>query len=93
MFDRRCVAHHGANGDAGLDLRSAQSYNNLVNAQSTQTAMVLVSPGDPDASYLIHKLEGGGTIVGARMPIMGSFLTADETATIRRWIEEGAPNN
>ena len=51
-------------------------------------------PGDPDASYLIHKLEGASDITGLRMPRNGPpFLTAGQILVIRRWIEVGAPNN
>ena len=52
----------------------------------------LVAPGDPDASYLIHKLEGRAGIVGLRMPLNGPpYLTPGQILVIRRWIELGAP--
>ena len=50
-------------------------------------------PGDPENSYLIHKLEGRSTIAGVRMPTNGPFLTDGQVLVIRRWIEIGAPNN
>ena len=53
-----------------------------------------VIPGDPDNSYLIHKLEGRQGIVGERMPrTSGPFLTEGQISVISRWIEIGAPNN
>ena len=58
---------------------------------------IRVIPGDPDNSYLIHKLDGavrGEAIVGVRMPLgTGPFLTEGQIRVIRRWIELGAPNN
>lgn len=52
-----------------------------------------VVPGDPDASYLVMKLEGthmqhGGA--GAQMPFGAAPLAADKIAKIRQWIKEGA---
>jgi hypothetical protein len=55
---------------------------------------VRVVAGDPESSYLIHKLEGRPGIVGMRMPRgTGPFLTDGQIRIIRRWIEVGAPNN
>jgi hypothetical protein len=55
-----------------------------------------IEPGDPDKSYLLRKVSGtqldaGGT--GGRMPLGRPPLSADELATLRRWIEQGALNN
>jgi hypothetical protein len=45
-----------------------------VNAQSTgKPAAVRVVPGDPNGSYLIHKLEGRSDIIGSRMPVGTPF--------------------
>jgi hypothetical protein len=53
-----------------------------------------VIPGDPDNSYLVHKLEGGPDIVGARMPNTGGpYLTEGQMAILKRWIARGAPND
>ena len=93
VFNTRCTSHHGAIANAGLDLRSPQSFNNLVGAPSTQTALLRVAPGNADASYLIHKLDGRAGIVGERMPQNGPFLTTQEIDVIRMWIDTGAINN
>ena len=78
----------------GLDLSPAVSYNNLVNVASRgRPAVIRVLPNNPDASYIIHKLEGQSTIAGVRMPLGGPFLTSGQILVIRRWIEIGAPNN
>jgi len=58
----------------------------------TATEQRFVVPGDPDASYVIHKLEGTG-ICGMRMPRGRPALSAGDIGTIRTWIAEGARNN
>lgn len=91
-----CTNCHNAVGSRfnGLDLTAAVSYNNLVNVASRfKAGAVRVIPGDPENSYLIHKLEGRSTIAGVRMPLNGPYLEAGQILVIRRWIETGAPNN
>ena len=91
-----CTNCHNAIGSRfnGLDLTAAVSYNNLVNVASRgKPGAVRVIPGDPENSYLIHKLEGRSTIAGVRMPLNGPYLQAGQILVIRRWIELGAPNN
>ena len=70
-------------------------YGALVGVASRQKpGAILVVPGDPDASYLIHKLEGRSDIVQLRMPRNGPpYLTPGQITVIRRWIENGAPND
>jgi hypothetical protein len=79
----------------GLVLTDGVSYNMLVNARATNKAGAMrVIPGDPDNSYFIHKLEGGPSINGNRMPNTGGpYLTDGQMSIIRRWIQEGAQNN
>ena len=93
IFEPQCVRCHGTVQNAGLDLRAAAGFANLVNTPSTQTALLRVTPGDPEASYLIHKLEGRSGIVGSRMPQGGPFLSAEQIDVIRSWITAGAANN
>src|SRR5687767_13044201 len=59
---------HGS-GTGGLTLDEAGAYDAIVEAPSVGApGEVLVVPGDPDASYLLSKLEGDPGIVGDRMP-------------------------
>ena len=90
-----CSSCHNPNGGAfrsvGLDLSTAGSFDSLVGVSSRQKpALPRVAPGDPNNSYLLHKLEGRTDIIGTRMPIRGPFLSDGQLAIIRRWIELGA---
>lgn len=78
-----------------LDLSPGVAHSQLVNvASSGKPGAVRVIPGDPDNSYLIHKLEGAPGIVGQRMPrTSGPFLTPGQMLIIRTWIRQGARNN
>lgn len=91
-----CTQCHNAVGSLfnGLNLTNAVAYNNLVNRSSVQRPGSLrVAPGNPDDSYLIHKVEGRAGIVGGRMPFNGPFLSDGQILVLKRWIELGAPND
>jgi mono/diheme cytochrome c family protein len=83
--------HSGAGAPLGLKLDTVDnSYNLLVNrASSQQNTLQLVSPNDPDNSYLIHKVEGLAA-TGLRMPLGMSSLPADSLDALRQWISNGA---
>jgi hypothetical protein len=91
-----CTQCHNAIGGRfnGLDLSSAVAYSNLVGRNSVgKPGAVRVIAGDPENSYLIHKLEGRPGIVGARMPLLGPALTEGQILVIKRWIQLGARND
>ena len=90
----RC--HHGALAPQGLHLSDTQtSYSNLVNvASQEQPQLKRVLPGDPDGSYIIHKLEGtqeSGNQMPNGCPSSEPCLDHDTIAVIRQWIADGAP--
>jgi hypothetical protein len=92
----RCVQCHTSTGrtpPAGMDLNHDVAYANWVNAPARgKPGAIRVIPGDPENSYLIHKLEGRADIVGRRMPFNGPpYLTDGQILVIKRWIEIGAP--
>lgn len=90
-----CHTSAGRAPMAGLNLVGPGAHANLVNvASSGKPGAVRVVPGDPDNSYLLHKLDGRPGIVGQRMPRTGGpYLTDGQMTIIRRWIAVGAPNN
>lgn len=91
VFTPVCTGcHAGAGAPLGLRLDEGSSYALLVNAPSAEVPSLLrVQPGNPDASYLIQKLEGTAA-VGSRMPLNGPPLPASTIAVIRQWITDGA---
>ena len=96
VFNRTCGGsncHLDVIKESGLSLKPGESHRSLVNAPSAQIVGVrLVAPGDPEASYLVRKLEGRG-LVGDRMPLGKSPLTREEIDVIREWIRRGAPDD
>lgn len=90
-----CATCHNPTGIAfravGLDLSSATAYASLVGVPSREKPGLLrVAPGDPENSYIIHKLEGRADIIGERMPQSGPYLTDGQVSIIKRWIQLGA---
>jgi uncharacterized protein (TIGR03118 family) len=72
----------------------AATYKSLVGVPSIeQPAVERVKPGDPDASYIVLKLEGAASISGARMPFGGPYLSAAQIAQVESWISAGALDN
>jgi len=93
-----CIACHtnvGRNPSGGLNLAHDLAYDQIVNVPSRgKPGATRVIPGDPDNSYLVHKLEGRSSIVGRRMPQAGPpFLTDGQILILKRWIALGAPRN
>jgi hypothetical protein len=85
------VCHAGGSAPQGLHLDAANAYANLVGVPSNEVpALLRVSPGNPDDSYIIQKLEGHAA-VGARMPFGGPYLDDATIAVISQWITNGAP--
>jgi hypothetical protein len=97
VFQVWCSACHSGVGrppDGGIRLDANTPYGELVNAPSVgKPAAIRVVPGNPDGSYLVHKLEGRSDIVGSRMPFGGPVLPQADVDVIRRWIADGASNN
>jgi len=96
VFTPTCATstcHSNSAQAAGLSLADADtSYAEMVGQFSNQTGqmnVLLVAEGDPDASYLIRKLEGAAGITGNRMPPGGALLQSD-IDVIRQWISDGA---
>lgn len=90
-----CATCHLTGQEAGnVVLVPAKAIESLVGVPSVQApGLMRVVPGDPDASYLVMKLEGshiasGGT--GSQMPFGAPPLPRTSIAKIRQWITEGA---
>jgi len=96
----RCAfsgCHASTSPAAEQSLAEGLAYVNVYNVPSQELpSMDRVEPGDPDQSYLVHKIQGthldvGGT--GLRMPRGQEPLSQDQINLIRAWIQQGARNN
>ncbi len=89
IFTASCSCHGGAEPAQGLSLEEGSSYAALIGVASAQQPDILrVQAGAPDASYLMHKLEGTAA-VGAQMPFGGELEPA-QIDMIAAWIAAGA---
>lgn len=98
VFTPTCAkagCHDAASASAGLVLAAGQSYGNLVGRSSTQNGgLQRVAPGNPEASYLLRKLQGDPSITGGRMPLDGPpYLSSEQIEGIAAWIRAGAAND
>lgn len=102
ILDEHCVAQcHEPDGEWGflLDM-SASAYTDIVGVPAPQhVTMNLIEPGDPDNSYLWHKINGTQAAAGgsglmmpkARAGMQATVLTLGQFETIQQWILAGAP--
>jgi hypothetical protein len=97
ILKTRCVMCHLTGQEPGnMKLVPKAAHASLVGVKATETSLNRVEPGKPEQSYLVRKIEGthvaaGGS--GERMPMGGDPLPAEQIATIRAWIEQGAQDN
>jgi hypothetical protein len=96
LFTPTCATstcHSNGAQAASLSLADADtSFAELVgefSGQNGQDNVMLVAPFDPDASYLIRKMEGTAGISGGRMP-PGAAVPQSEIDVVREWITNGA---
>lgn len=94
VFTPVCTTcHAGAAAPLGLRLDAGSSYAMIVNAPSVEVpGLRRILPGDPDASYLIQKIEGRAA-GGGRMPLNLPPLPAETIAVMRQWVAQGAPRS
>ena len=95
IFTKRCSiggCHSLASAQAGLVLTEGRSHDALVNVPSRLGTQLLVSPGSPDASWLIAMIgpDPARRLGFSRMPLASHPLTTNQIATIAKWIERGA---
>lgn len=101
MTPARCNSCHGmpasqvSNGKLHMGTTQDAAYAALIDQASVSmdcAGMVLVKPGQPEASLLY--LKGlDPPPCGSRMPLGGARLTAAQNEMIRSWIAAGAKND
>jgi hypothetical protein len=87
----RCHTTLAPAGELSLTGRGTSVYRSLVNAPSSELPdRMRVVPYDPDASYLMEKLESDTPAVGTRMPPAMAVLPPGDIDRVRAWILAGA---
>ncbi|MEM9798856.1 MAG: hypothetical protein AAGA20_00935 [Planctomycetota bacterium] len=94
ILDASCTScHSGGAPSGGLVLTAGATHAATVGVTSAQVgALQLVNAGNPDASYLVDKIEGTQTF-GSQMPPTGAPLTPLQRWLVRGWISGGALDN
>ena len=96
IFTPSCATagcHSGNSPPDGLNLSAGMAYTNTVNVNAVQMPNLLrVSPGNPDDSYLVRKIQGNN-IAANRMPLGAAPLSQAQIDLVRQWVLDGAPNN
>lgn len=98
IFTPSCATagcHSAGSQAAGLSLNDADtSFLELVGQfsnQNGQANVMLVAPNDPNASYLIRKMENTAGITGGRMPPPpAAAIPQADINQVRTWISNGA---
>ncbi len=95
IFAASCAlggCHDAASSQAGLTLSDGASYDNLVDAMSSQMPMLSrVEPFNAADSYVYRKVTGTDILL-SQMPV-GGMLSGTQMDTIEAWILEGAVRN
>ena len=82
-FQQNCLSCHGPHGPFTEQL--------IIESAPDLIATAVVVPGNPDASEFYKRLLGP-TASGAQMPYLQPALSQQAIATIRQWIQVGAPD-
>jgi len=99
IFEKRCSTggcHSLATHQAGLTLDPTAAYDAIVGVPSAlRQAELRVRAGEPNRSWLVTMISADDAARQgfSRMPLATQPLTANQIATIVRWIEQGALRN
>ena len=67
IIAENCGCHRSGSPSAGLQLTDAAAYDSLVD-QPSGNGLAYVIPGDPNESYMAHKVQGHPNCRGRRRP-------------------------
>lgn len=94
VFNTSCATancHASGSAQANLVLSEGQSYSNLINVNSVLfPGNKRVDEGNSAESVLVQMLTGART---PRMPFNSPALSQAVIDSIKKWIDNGAPNN
>ena len=88
--------HTGASAPLGVNWSTeSDTCANIDRVSGEISELMEVNSGNPEASYVIWKLNGAGpngeTIVGEQMPLSNPALSDDTIKNISDWISDGTP--
>lgn len=93
----QCATCHMTGSEpGGMKLYPSAAHQSLVAVASVESPLQRVAPGEPDKSYLLHKLQGTHLNVGGQgvqMPFGQPPLSEATREVIRQWIVQGALDN
>jgi mono/diheme cytochrome c family protein len=87
IIKKRCSGcHWGQSPSKGLNLEPGK-IQAVIDAPSKELpALKIIDTADPEASYLLKKVQGGSGIKGGRMPRFGKKLPAADIEILKAWI-------
>ncbi|MCH7720032.1 MAG: hypothetical protein IH988_03455 [Planctomycetes bacterium] len=90
-----CLSSGCHGGDNVSSDYSLDTYEGLFGPgkQAGVLGICNVVAGDPEACYLLHKLNVDIPLIGVRMPNTGLWLSDEHYQLLQTWIVDGAPNN
>jgi hypothetical protein len=102
VFAAKCIFCHHPGSIIDVDLtRPFDEEVGIIRRENSWTIKgsveeFIVDPGNPDESFIIKKVSATSldeSVDGAPMPFAYEPLDADELASVRAWIEGGAPDD
>jgi hypothetical protein len=94
ILQMRCGCHQLSGGAGGLEYDNATAYDSLVDQPASIAGLTYVVPSDPDASYLLAKVEGTHLMMGGDGDLMPPAplapLSVEDADLLRTWISLGA---
>ena len=94
IWDESCTTGCHPGSDSMLSLEPEFAYKTMVGIPSVEVPLMdRVEPGEPDQSYLVHKIEDTHLSVGGMgwaMPNFSDLLAAEDIQLVRDWVEQGA---
>ena len=94
IWDQSCTSGCHPGNDSMLSLEPDYAWKTMVGIPSVEVPLMdRVEPGEPDQSYLVHKIEDTHLSVGGMgfaMPNFSDLLAEEELELVRDWIAQGA---
>lgn len=91
LFAAQCTSCHGALALGELDLETDPASALVGVPSSGWPEVLLVDPGSPDTSLLVHKVRATQGDRGSEMPPASGGVGEELAELVRAWVADGAP--